>query len=70
MFDAQQLEGLSQVFMPFCKYTPNPAVHSILTSLYNVHLVEYTCSDLQLVWRSQLDPIADVADHLWESVPK
>ena len=61
MFDFQQHEAVSQVFMPFCKQAQNPSIYSDFFSLYNVRLIEYKYS---WVWRSQLDPKADVADHL------
>ena len=40
---------------------PNLASYSVVSSLYNVRLIEYICS---WVWRSQLGPTADVADHV------
>ena len=40
---------------------PNPATYSDFASLYNMRLIEYIYS---WVWRSRLDPKADVADYL------
>ena len=44
MFDVQQHEALSQVFMTFCEHAQNPTVYSVFTSLCNVRLIEYIYS--------------------------
>ena len=48
MFDVQQHEALSQVFMPICKHAQNLAIY--FASLCNVRLIEYVYS---WVWHSQ-----------------